>query len=83
MIFKRTSIFNTISVQIQKFSVISFKQIGHSDFHVTFPGKDEGVYSMTVKGKVEGRALAQSLKGEEFGIFKKNTWPEQKHGEQL
>ena len=33
--------------------------MGHSDFHVTFPGKDEGVYSMKVKGKVEGTAFAQ------------------------
>ena len=46
--------------------------MGHSDFHVTFPGKDEGVYSMKVKGKVEGTAFAQSLKGEELGIFKKS-----------
>lgn len=83
MIFKRTSIFKTISVQIQKIPVISFKKIGRSDFHVTFPGKDEGVCSMKVKGKVEGTAFAQSLKGEELGIFKKSTWPEQKHGEQL
>lgn len=31
---------------------------------------------MKVKGKVEGTALAQSLKGEELGIFKKNEWLE-------
>lgn len=31
---------------------------------------------MKVKGEVEGTALAQSLKGEELGIFKKNEWLE-------